>query len=87
MNLKRNDWRRLAHRLLVGAVLAAAVSLAASSPAQAATTASFSGGALTVFGDAANNTITISRDAAGKILVNGGAVAVTGGTPRSPTPR
>src|SRR5207248_6998639 len=26
------------------------------------------------------NTITVSRDAAGKILVNGGAVAVTGGT-------
>ena len=34
-----------------------------------------------MFGDAANNSITISRDAAGKILVNGGAVAVTGGTP------
>ena len=34
MNLKRNDWRRLAQRLLVGAVLAAAVSLAASAPAR-----------------------------------------------------
>ena len=34
-----------------------------------------------MFGDACNNTITISRDAAGKILVNGGAVAVPGGTP------
>ena len=50
-------------------------------PARAATTASFSGGVLTIFGDAANNTITVSRDAAGKLLVNGGAVAVTGGTP------
>jgi Ca2+-binding RTX toxin-like protein len=38
-------------------------------------------GVLTVFGDAADNTITISRDAAGKILVNGGAVSVLGGTP------
>src|SRR5205814_6396363 len=28
-----------------------------------------------------NNTITVSRDAAGKILVNGGGVAVQGGTP------
>jgi Ca2+-binding RTX toxin-like protein len=36
---------------------------------------------LTVNGDALNNNITISRDAAGRILVNGGAVAVIGGTP------
>ena len=38
-------------------------------------------GTLTVFGDAADNSITISRNAAGAILVNGGAVAVNGGTP------
>ncbi len=38
-------------------------------------------GVLTVLGDAGNNTITVSRDAAGRILVNGGAVAVLGGTP------
>ena len=81
MNTKRNDWRRATHWLFAGVVLAAAVSLAATAPARAATTASFSSGVLTVFGDAANNSITISRDAAGKILVNGGAVAVTGGTP------
>jgi Ca2+-binding RTX toxin-like protein len=36
---------------------------------------------LSVFGDSLNNTITISRNAAGNILVNGGAVAVQGGTP------
>jgi Ca2+-binding RTX toxin-like protein len=35
---------------------------------------------LSVFGDATNNNITISRDAAGTLLVNGGAVAVRGGT-------
>src|SRR5262245_27668996 len=48
-----------------------------------AVTASFIPGAqtLSVFGDANNNTITITRDAAGKILVNGGAVHVLGGTP------
>src|SRR5688572_11187733 len=48
-----------------------------------AVTASFSAvsGTLTVFGDNLDNTITVSRDAAGKLLVNGGAVAVTGGTP------
>ena len=81
MNTKRNDWRRARHRLLAGVVLAAALTLSAAAPAGAATTASFSSGVLTVFGDAANNSTTISRDAAGKILVNGGAVAVTGGTP------
>jgi hypothetical protein len=37
-------------------------------------------GILTVFGDAQNNTIVVSRDAAGKILVNGGDVAIHGGT-------
>ena len=38
-------------------------------------------GTLSVFGDNLDNTITESRDAAGKILINGGAVAITGGTP------
>jgi Ca2+-binding RTX toxin-like protein len=48
-----------------------------------AVTASFLPGAqiLSVFGDALDNTITVSRDAAGKILINGGAVPVRGGTP------
>src|SRR5690349_10284918 len=46
-----------------------------------AVTASFSNGVLSVFGDSSANTTTISRDAAGKILVNGGAVSVAGGTP------
>ena len=35
---------------------------------------------LSVFGDSLNNQITVSRDTAGKILVNGGAVPVLGGT-------
>ncbi|WP_451923676.1 calcium-binding protein [Svornostia abyssi] len=35
---------------------------------------------MTVFGDNLDNNVTISRDAAGKILVNGGAVAISGGT-------
>jgi Ca2+-binding RTX toxin-like protein len=46
-----------------------------------AVTASFSLGFLTVFGDALDNNIIISRDAAGKILVNSGAVTIKGGTP------
>src|SRR4051794_44660 len=40
-----------------------------------------SAGLLSVFGDASNNNISVSRDAAGKILVNGGAVNVVGGSP------
>jgi len=36
---------------------------------------------LSEFGDEGNNTIITSRDAAGRILVNGGAVPVAGGTP------
>jgi hypothetical protein len=52
-----------------------------------AITASFSPGAraLSVFGDAASNNIKASRDAAGRILINGGA-AIVGGIPTSPTP-
>ncbi|MCI0685393.1 MAG: hypothetical protein L0Y71_25110 [Gemmataceae bacterium] len=48
-----------------------------------AITAMFSAGtgALTVMGDALANNIEISRDAAGAILVNGGAVNIVGGTP------
>jgi Ca2+-binding RTX toxin-like protein len=38
-------------------------------------------GVLTVIGDAQNNTLTVGRDAAGHINVNGGAVAVLGGSP------
>src|SRR5262249_39181132 len=38
-------------------------------------------GTLSVFGDSLDNSIVISRDPAGKILVNNGDVAVTGDTP------
>ena len=41
----------------------------------------FSGGVLTIFGDDLSNAITVGRDAAGTILVNGGAVPVQGGVP------
>ena len=48
-----------------------------------AITASFSvaNGVLSIFGDELDNTLVASRDAAGTILVNGGAVPVQGGTP------
>src|SRR3954462_11238046 len=39
------------------------------------------GGGLTVAGDSADNSIEGSRDAAGKLLVNGGDVKIIGGTP------
>lgn len=38
-------------------------------------------GILTIMGDSQPNTITVSRNAAGAILVNGGALAISGGTP------
>jgi Ca2+-binding RTX toxin-like protein len=55
--------------------------LSTATPAGAATVAGFAAGILTVRGDAADNAITVSRNAAGTILVNGGAISVTGGTP------
>ena len=44
-------------------------------------TAVFASGILTVTGDAQDNIVIVSRDAAGALLVNGGAVVVSGGTP------
>jgi Ca2+-binding RTX toxin-like protein len=47
-----------------------------------AVTAGFSPeGVLTIVGDGLDNSIVVSRNAAGAILVNGGAVAIQGGTP------
>jgi Ca2+-binding RTX toxin-like protein len=46
-----------------------------------AVTSTFSNGTLTEFGDNLDNTIVTSRNAAGNILVNGGAVTTQGGTP------
>lgn len=65
--------------ILLGLMIVAALSLGLAIPASAASpkeviTASFdsSTGVLKVNGNNLNNTITISRDAAGIILVNGG---------------
>jgi Ca2+-binding RTX toxin-like protein len=44
-------------------------------------TAAFSNGVLTVTGDNHDNTIEVSRDAAGALFVNGGTVIITGGVP------
>jgi Ca2+-binding RTX toxin-like protein len=43
-----------------------------------AVNAFFSGGVLTITGDNNNNTIDVSQDAAGKLLVNGGAISIKG---------
>ena len=78
---RKRAGRRAARRLLAANALAAGVIAAAAVPASAAVTATFSAGVLTVTGDSADNSIVTSRDAAGRILVNGGAIAVIGGTP------
>src|SRR4051812_44912772 len=44
-----------------------------------AITASFNNGTLSIAGDDTQNLIMVSRDVAGTILVNGGALAITGG--------
>src|ERR1044072_5526729 len=49
-----------------------------------AVTASFANDILTVIADALDNNVEASRNAAGTILVNGGAVNVVGGTPTGP---
>src|SRR4051794_8666248 len=78
MNSRRPiGWRGL----LAGALLAAGVAGTTATSASAAVTATFSDGTLTVTGDSLDNNVTLSRNAAGQILVNGGAVAVIGGTP------
>ena len=80
------DRRRTVRRVVAGTALAAGALAGTSTPAQAATTAFFSaGGVLTVNGDARANTIAIGRDAAGNILVDGGAVLPLGGTPTAAT--
>src|SRR4051812_44166251 len=82
MNSRRiGQRRRTTRRLLTGGMLAAGALAATAVPANAATTATFSAGVLHVFGDSADNSIQISRDAAGKLVINSGAVTVTGGTP------
>jgi hypothetical protein len=82
MNARHDQGRRrVTRRVLSGTVIGVAAIAGTSLQASAATTATFSSGTLTVTGNNANNTITISRNAAGTILVNGGAVAVTGGQP------
>src|ERR1700712_2287109 len=76
-----SSWRRTVRPLLATAVLSGGVLLGTATPANAAPTAGFAGGILTVRGDAADNNITAGRNAAGAIRINGGAIAVTGGNP------
>jgi Ca2+-binding RTX toxin-like protein len=81
MKAGRKPLRRTARRTLTATAVAAGVLAATTAPANAATTATVSSGVLTVTGDSADNTMAISRNAAGQILVNNGAIAVSGGTP------
>lgn len=71
---------RLLRRLLAGAVIGGGLLVGVGPPAGAAVVATFSNGTLSVNGDSLANTITVSRNAAGVLLVNGGAVTVKGGT-------
>lgn len=76
---KQRIWN--ARHVLTATALAAGMFAATAGTANAAVTSSVSNGTLSINGDALDNSITVSRNAAGQILVNGGAVAVVGGTP------
>jgi len=65
--------------LMAATVATTGAGMALVAPASAATIANFSKGILTISGDAAPNTIVVSRDAAGHLRVNGGAVRIRGG--------
>ena len=77
--------RRKAGSLVIGGLMSTGamglVTATSAGSAHASNGAVFSLGILTVLGDAQDNNLAISRDAAGKILVNGGSVAILGGTP------
>jgi Ca2+-binding RTX toxin-like protein len=80
MNNRKHLRRR---RTVLGAGVAVSsvtLALAVASSASAATVAQFNHGhgVLTILADAGGGTITVSRDAAGAIDVNGGAVAIHG---------
>ena len=82
MTARRSRARgRATGRMLATTVIAAGAIAAMTSTANAAVTGTFSAGVLSVTGDSLDNSITVSRDAAGRILVNGGAIGVVGGTP------
>src|SRR3712207_4159595 len=72
--------------MLAGLRMAPIISLALAAVAHAQTAGGISAtfdaetGVLGVTGDTKSDTIAVSRDAAGTIMVNGGAVAITGGT-------
>ena len=82
MRSRRSNRRgKTVRGLAAGAVLAVGMVAGTAGTANAAVTASYSStGTLSVFGDSLANNITISRNAAGTILVNGGAISVVGGT-------
>ena len=88
MTTRGNHGRRpRAGRVLLSALGVGTVGIAALGAGGAAqgaapgTTAFFDSGVLTVLGDGQANSITIGRNTAGAILVNNGAVTITGGTP------
>ena len=81
MKVRRSNGRRAVRRILTAGALSAGAIVGTSLHASAATSATFASGVLTVTGDGANNVIVVSRNAAGQILINSGAITVTGGTP------
>ena len=68
MKAKKQGRARVVRWLGVGGLIGAGILFGLSDPASAETTASFSGGTLTVFGDNLYNTLTLILNAAGEIV-------------------
>jgi Ca2+-binding RTX toxin-like protein len=83
MSLGSSSARRARVLSVAGVLMAFGLGVTPTASAQSGISATFTpaAGLLSVAGNNAANEIVISRDAAGQLLVNGGNVAVVGGSP------
>ena len=86
MRAKRQGRARLVRWLGAGGVIGAGLLFGLSDPAAAATTASFSRGTLTVFGDGADNTVTVSATPPARSWSTAAPSPSTAARRPSPTP-
>ena len=77
----KSMWHKVVRPAVACTLISGGIMALTAVPASAATSATFAGGVLTVRGDNADNNLTVSRNAAGALRVNGGAINVAGGTP------
>ena len=86
MSARKHGRARRSRWIIAGGIVSAGAGVAGlvgAAPAHAQTgpSATFALGVLTIVGDGADNALTVSRNAAGAILVNGGAIWSSAATP------